>query len=300
MSKLSRVFLWISVLFYPLFFCVCSARRPQEHLSSIGVESTNDSALSLPEKIENELSSYPSLSENSSSESSDLPTTSDVWDVSMVDISKIDRTKKLIAFTFDDSPSRTLENIFAVFADFNENNPDCVASSTVFFNGYLFDESTPHLLHAACALGFELGNHTYSHYDLTTLTSDVLRIEIDKTDKLLRSVDKKERHLLRAPFGKTNEAVKKAAATPIIDWSIDTLDWTGVSADEIYDRVFSHRYSGAIVLMHDGYEATVDALKRLLPDLKADGYQVVNVSQLIRAHGCIFKRGGVYIQAKKH
>ncbi|MBQ8406240.1 MAG: hypothetical protein IJX09_06275 [Clostridia bacterium] len=51
--------------------------------------------------------------------------------------------------------------------------------------------------------------------------------------------------------------------------------------------------------MHDGYKHTVDALKRLLPDLKADGYQVVSVSQLAKAHGCTLRRGSTYIRARK-
>ncbi len=220
------------------------------------------------------------------------------WDTSAVDLSDVDESRKLISFTFDDAPSSTLERILALFASFNDSNPTCKASATVFFNGYRFDGQTKHLLYAACALGFELGNHTYSHADLTTLTADALREEIDRTDELLFSVDGQKRHLLRAPFGRLNAQVKEAAYTPIIDWTIDTLDWTGASEEEIYNRVFQNRFSGAIVLMHDGYGHTVSALKRLLPDLAADGYQVVSVSKMIKAHGCNFRNGGVYIRAR--
>lgn len=221
------------------------------------------------------------------------------WDVGDVDISEIDVRRKLISFTFDDSPSRTLENIYAVFASFNEENPDCKASATVFFNGYRFDGQTPHLLYTAGVLGFELGNHTFAHRDLTTLSPEEIAAEIDKTDELLKRADGKERHLFRAPFGKLDESVKACVKTPIIDWTIDTLDWMGKSEQDIYDSVFLQKFSGAIVLMHDGYGNTVSALKRLLPDLKADGYQVVSVSKMIKAHGCNFERGKVYIRARK-
>lgn len=221
------------------------------------------------------------------------------WNVDDIDISEIDPSRKLISFTFDDAPSLTLENICAVFASFNEENPDCKASATVFFNGKLFDSQAPHLLYTAGLLGFELGNHTHSHYDLTTLSVEEIVQEIDKTDELLKRADGKERHLLRTPFGKINDDVKACAKTPIIDWTIDTLDWTGASEEEIYNSVFKQRFSGAIVLMHDGYGNTVSALKRLLPDLKADGYQVVSVSKMIKAHGCNFQTGKVYIRARK-
>lgn len=227
------------------------------------------------------------------------PVDPDVWDLQDTDISHIDGTKKLIAITFDDAPSRTLENIFAVFADFNERNPDCIASATVFFNSNRFNGETTHLLASARALGLELGNHTHSHLDLTTLSQEQLREEIDKTDLALSKIDGKTRHLLRAPFGKTNELVAQVACAPIINWSIDTLDWQGLSENEIYDSVFANLQDGAIALMHDGYPHTVDALKRLLPDLKAEGYQAVSVSQLAKAHDCTLYRGKTYIRARK-
>ncbi len=259
-----------------------------------------------PKKIEGELPPSPlAASEEFKKEilplEPPLPTLTEplFWDTSKVDISKIDKSRKLIAFTFDDAPARYLENILAVFAAYNERNPDCPASATLFCNGGRFSAHTPTLLQTALAMGLELGNHTQTHANLTALSKEELAQEIDETDALLQAIDGQGRHLLRAPFGCVNEEVKKTAAVPIIDWTIDTLDWTGVPADEIYDEVFSKRFSGAIVLMHDGYGHTVSALKRLLPDLKAEGYQVVNVSQLIKAQGCQFEKGKVYIRARK-
>ena len=226
-------------------------------------------------------------------------TDNEFWDLSDVDVSKIDTTRKLISFTFDDAPSKTLENIFAVFADFNERYPDCPASATVFFNGGRFHEHTPHLLHTALTLGFELGNHTHHHLDLTSLDEQTLRHEIDATDELLCQADGKPRHLLRAPYGKTNELVKSVADVPLLSWNIDTLDWTGADAQRIYESVTERLSDGAIVLMHDGYPQTVDALKRLLPDLYGQGYQVVSLSQLAKAHDCAMRKGGEYIRLRK-
>lgn len=223
----------------------------------------------------------------------------DVWDVSDVDVSYIDPNRKLIALTFDDAPSKTLERILAVFASFNEQSPDCKATATIFINGKLIDNNALPHLYTANALGIELGNHTHSHFDLTTLSEEELQQEIDNTDRLLARVDNKPRHLLRAPFGKIDERVKTISPVPLIDWTIDTLDWTGKTPDEIFDSIFLSRFSGAIALMHDGYENTVEALKRLLPALKEAGYQAVSVSALAKAHGCVLKRGKVYIRARK-
>ncbi|MBR2375611.1 MAG: polysaccharide deacetylase family protein [Clostridia bacterium] len=222
-----------------------------------------------------------------------------VWDLSDVNTTMVQANRNLIAFTFDDSPSKTLENIFAVFASFNEQHPDCPAFATVFFNGGLFRENSLHLLHTALALGFELGNHTQSHLNLTTLDEPSLQKEIDDTDALLAQADGKPRHLLRAPYGSTNEQVKACAPTPLISWNIDTLDWTGASAERISETVLSNLSDGAIVLMHDGHKETVNALKILLPALYEKNYQVVNVSQLAKAHNCVMRKGKEYIRLRK-
>lgn len=224
---------------------------------------------------------------------------STIWDVSDVDTSLIDPSRKLIAFTFDDSPAKTMENLLAVFAHFNEQNPDCPASATFFCNGIRILESTLPLLQTAYALGMELGNHTQAHLDLTTLTNEQILSEIEQTDRLLTRADGKPLHLLRPPYGKINEQVKSHSKTPVINWTIDTLDWRGDDANDIYERVWKGRFSGAIVLMHSGYPHTVSALKRLLPDLKADGYQVVSVSAMAKAHHCNLKTGSVYIRIRK-
>lgn len=222
-----------------------------------------------------------------------------VWNTSDIDLSYIDPNRKLVAFTFDDSPAKKLENILAVFTEFNEANPACKATATLFINGGLVTEESIPTLHTALALGFELGNHTQSHLNLTTLTKEDLQVEIDETDKILSRIDGKTRHLLRPPFGKINDFVKAQARAPVVNWTIDTLDWTKNSTENIYDSVCSQLFSGAIVLMHDGYPNTVEALKRLLPDLRDAGYQVVSLSALAKAHNCTLKNGGEYVRLRK-
>ena len=280
----------LSIMLSLLVFSACNSvpAPPKKEF----IEYLPPSFEELPEKIEAE-------DINSSRTETSPPKNTEIWDLSNVDISYIDPSKKLIAFTFDDAPSRTLENILTVFASFNEMHPDCRATATVFFNGGRCDNHSRPLLYTAAALGFELGNHTHSHFDLTTLNEAEIELEISKTDELLFEIDHNPTHLLRAPFGKTNELVKSLSKTPIIDWTIDTLDWTRIDENAIYEQVFSLKKNGSIVLMHDGYTATVSALKRLLPDLADSGYQVVSVSALAKAHNCTLRRGRTYIRARK-
>ena len=275
---------YLSFLFAFLFLLPLS--------SCASTSSKNQFNAYLPRPFEEYFQEYYPLNKQETS----IP---NVWDVSDVDVSDVDKNRKLIAFTFDDAPSKTLEHILAVFASYNEQNPDCRATATIFYNGGRVEEEALPLLHTSLALGFELGNHTTSHFDLTTLDEEALKNEIAQTDQLLSKVDGKRLHLLRAPFGRINEKIKSILETPIIDWTIDTLDWTGASEEEIYRRIWEGRFSGGIVLMHDGYPHTVSALKRLLPDLKADGYQVVSVSAMAKMHNCPLKKGNLYIRARK-
>lgn len=222
-----------------------------------------------------------------------------IWDVTNADISKLDPDRKLIAFTYDDAPASNLENLLAVYTAYNEANPDCIATATLFCNGNRIDETFSHTLRSALALGFELGNHTFSHPDLSKLSIENIASEIDQTDSILSKLDGKPRHLFRAPYGKISDQVQKQVQTPILNWTIDTLDWKGKTAQEIYDSVWEQKYAGAIVLMHDGYENTVTAMKTLLPDLKEAGYQAVTISQMSKAHDCPLRVGSVYIRARK-
>ena len=228
-----------------------------------------------------------------------IPAPSLFWDTNDVDVSYVSREKKLISFTFDDSPSTHLEQLLSVFADFNEKNPDCKATATVFCNGYLFDNENTHTLHNAFVMGWELGNHSYSHPDMAKLSKEEVLNELEKTDKILQAIDGKSTHLFRPPFGSISEIVKEVCPTPIINWTIDTLDWSGTSVEDIQTQVLTQKYPGAIVLMHDHCSNTVDALKSLLPSLKEEGYQVVSVSTLAKMHNCTLKRGAVYIRARK-
>lgn len=282
----------ITLFTFTIFtFSSCSGGsiRPSDPISE------TETSASTSESPESSETTDASESERNR-ESIDAPL--DVWDVSDVSLSDVDKNRKLIAFTFDDAPARTMENILTVFVAYNEANPDCKAFATFFLNGYLFHSESVHLLNGAIALGMELGNHTYSHADLTKLSPEEMQREIDENDRLLQSVDGKERHLLRAPFGKINRTVRTIAQTPLIDWNIDTLDWSGKSADEIFRIVYEEKTDGAIVLMHDGYTPTVNALKRLLPALKQANYQVVGVSQLAKAHDCVLENGKAYIRAR--
>ena len=248
--------------------------------------------------IREKTSYYTPLPTQSTPNSSVTKPTSDIWDIENEDISSLNPTKKYIAFTFDDAPTIHLPKLVEVFSSFNKNNPDCIATATIFFNGVNLNEYTLSYLKNAYDCGLEVANHTYSHCDLRTLSPMELSKEIDLVDAFLEKIDGKPRHLLRAPYGAVSDSFKEIAEVPILDWSVDTLDWTGTSAEVICEKVLNGLEQGGIVLFHDGATNTIEAVTRLLPLLKEEGYQVVSISKLSKAHTCPLRTGGLYTRVR--
>ena len=84
---------------------------------------------------------------------------------------------------------------------------------------------------------------------------------------------------------KINENVKKGIDTPLILWSVDTLDWKTKNTDATVKTILKHAKDGDIVLMHDIHKPTVAAVEKVLPILKKKGYEVCTVSELLEAKG---------------
>lgn len=252
---------------------------------------------------ENSASERKSSSENPVS-SSTVPETSsddlseaDLWDVSDVDISHIAENSRLIAFTFDDGPTDKTDALLDVFESFNEKNPDFIARATLFTIGSKISREYSQVLERAVSMKFELGNHTFTHTDLTTLTDEKIIEELSETDKALKTFDGKEIHLVRPAGGHADNRVLSTYRSTFINWttSLDTSDWeNSVTENDIYDTVSKNLCEGGIVLMHQGCDKTINAVKRLLPDLKARGFQVVSVSELIKFYDIKAEIGKLY------
>lgn len=218
-----------------------------------------------------------------------------LWDTSDIDISHI-HSQRLIAFTFDDGPTEQTEALLQVFEDFNDKNPDWQAHATLFTLGSKITDASVSLLQRAHAEGMELGNHSFSHANLTELSDEEIASEIQQTDLLLKKADGKEKHLFRPPGGHYSDPVLSLSSAPFINWTdtLDTSDWSGTSENDIYNKISSNLIDGGIVLMHQGYTTTVNAVSRLLPELKQRGFQVVSVSELAKAYGIKMYAGQAY------
>lgn len=203
---------------------------------------------------------------------------------------KINNGKKLIALTFDDGPNYNTSKIIDVL-----NKYDIKATFFVLGNRAINNKD---ILRKMVDSGMEIGNHTYNHLLLTKYDEDKIRSEIEDTSDVIYSATNKRPNLLRPSYGSVNNKIKKVANMPIIIWDIDTLDWKYHNSKRITSRVVNKVRDGDIILMHDIYSASLNALGNIIPILKNNGYEFVTIDELFYYKGISLENGKVYGYAR--
>lgn len=184
----------------------------------------------------------------------------------------------VIALTFDDGP---YPKVTGHILDVLEKNGVC---ATFFVLGSRI-EGHEDMLTRMEELGCEIGNHSFSHADLTRLSKADCQRELSDTDAEIRRVTGHEASVVRPPYGYYNKAVRSAAGRPLILWTVDTNDWRGKAPGEIADYVIQQAKEGSVILMHDQQTQTADAMEMIIPTLIDEGFRFVTVSELIRLTG---------------
>lgn len=157
--------------------------------------------------------------------------------------------------------------------------------ATVFFSGK-FVEKHPQVVAKAVAAGNQVGNHTYSHPDLTKLSPEVIVQEVEKTQSLIEKAAGHEVTPLyfRPPYGATNKKVEEAIRSlgfRSVMWTLEALDWQeGATVEKVVDRVLKKAKHRAIILMHIT-KITQEALPTILEKLKAQGYEFVPLGEAL-------------------
>lgn len=134
---------------------------------------------------------------------------------------------------------------------------------------------------------FEVGDHSWSHPVLTSLSTSSLAYQIGGgTDAFRAATGARTVPLFRPPYGATNSRVAAAAGsegfTHLVLWDVDPRDWAGGSASSIANHVISHAHNGAIVVMHLSAAHTAEAIPLIVPALRAKGYEFVTVSTMLK------------------
>lgn len=203
---------------------------------------------------------------------------------------KIDKSKKMIALTFDDGPNYNTSKVIDVLNKYDIRATFFVLGSRAINN--------KNILKKMADSGMEIGNHTYNHLLLTKYDENKIRSEIEDTSEVIYSATKKRPKLLRPSYGSVNNKIKKVANMPIIIWDIDTLDWKYHNSKRITSRVVNKVRDGDIILMHDIYSASLNALSNIIPILQDNGYEFVTIDELFYYKEISLENGKVYGYAR--
>jgi len=155
--------------------------------------------------------------------------------------------------------------------------------ATFFLIGYWVDQY-PDNVKAIAEAGHEIGSHSDTHPYMTKLSTEEMQKELSTVAGKIKAITGSEPSLFRAPYGDYNDAVVKTVrgeGLEMIQWDVDSLDWKGLSGDEMLVRVKKKVQPGSILLFHNNSENLLDGVKKTLDYLKAEGYSFCRVSELI-------------------
>lgn len=201
----------------------------------------------------------------------------------------IDPSKPMLALTFDDGPSEfTMEIAKAL-----EN---AGGRGTFFMIGRGMAEH-PEIVAEVSERGHQIGCHTWSHPNLTKITDGKIDWQVRHTQELAVKLTGKQTTMLRPPYGAYNSnvsAVLRRHKMPIIMWSVDTKDWATRNASQTYHAIINGAGNGKIILCHDLYQETANAVFRAIPELVRQGYQLVTVEEMMSFRNKPLKPGVAY------
>lgn len=188
-----------------------------------------------------------------------------------------------IAFTFDDGPIGCSDHSYSIRIQNVLKQNHC--NATFFYIGNKINDNIKAEIKRAHDLGFEVGNHTFTHPFLTRLSEDEVKQEVLSTELLLTDIIGKKPDLFRAPYMDMDARTAALIDYPMISCAVDSQDYTHISTGEIIRRVLTQATDGAVILLHETYPTTAAAVEYLVPYLTRRGHEIVSVSELYRAAG---------------
>ena len=208
------------------------------------------------------------------------------------DVSWIDSSKKVIAFAFDDGPVRgnTATTILNTLEKYKMH-------ATFFYQGNQINNSNKAEIKRAYNIGCEVASHTYSHPYLTNLSVSQIQNEVNRNASMLKEITGQSNFLIRPPYLATNSTVLNTINVPLVTCSVDTKDWNGASKNQIIQTVLNAN-DGDILLMHETYNTTAQAVEYLVPELIKRGFVVTSVSELFKIKGKTMTSGQVYTSCR--
>lgn len=206
-----------------------------------------------------------------------------------VPIYNVETEEKQVAISFDAAwGADKTQGILDILKEYD-------VSATFFLVGFWVDDY-PEMVEAIDEAGMEIGTHSNTHPDMVKLDKATMKNELETCMSKITSITGKDISLFRAPFGSYNNDLIDVAdglGLKTIQWDVDSLDWKGLSASDICNRVVSRVKNGSIILMHNNSDNILDGLRLILNRLKVKGYKVTGISDLVYKDNYTIDRNGV-------
>ncbi len=181
---------------------------------------------------------------------------------------------KKIAITFDDGPHpRYTEQLL-------DGLKERGVVATFFVTGE-HAELHPEIIERMIQEGHLVGNHTYSHIQLTKGNREVFKEELIKTNEILKNITGEEVQYVRPPYGSWDKSFEKELNMFPVLWTVDPLDWCSSNVSCIVDKIVGKAKEDSIILMHDYYDTSVTAALKAIDELLEEGYTFVTVEEIL-------------------
>ena len=181
---------------------------------------------------------------------------------------------KKIALTFDDGPHpRYTEQLLDGLKERN-------VVATFFVTGENA-QNYPNIIRREQEEGHLIGNHTYSHIQLTSGNRETFREELVKTNEILENITGEKVSFVRPPYGSWDKSFEKELNMFPVLWTIDPLDWCSQSSTNVEKRILSKARENAIILLHDEYASSIEAALFIVDELQSQGYVFVTVEEIM-------------------
>ena len=189
----------------------------------------------------------------------------------------VQRDDKTVALSFDAAwGNEDTQQLIDILNKYSIN-------ATFFVVGQWVDKY-PESVKALHDAGNEVMSHSDDHAHFSQLSTDEITANISASNEKIKNITGTAPTLFRCPYGEYNDTVISTVngmgMTPV-QWDVDSLDWKGISAQDISERVLKNVKPGSIVLFHNAAENTPEALPTIIEALLADGYTIVPVSQIL-------------------
>ena len=195
-----------------------------------------------------------------------------------------EKNKKVVALTFDDGPDgNTTPQALDILAKYK-------IKATFFVQGKNI-AGNESILKRMQSEGHEVGNHSWNHPILTKLSLEDAKKQLTDTEDAITKVLGKSSKLMRPPYGAISDDIRNSLDLRFIMWDVDSLDWKSKNEAAILTEIQHQTSDGAIILMHDIHQPSVNSLPKVIEYLQEQGYSFVTVSELLNTR---LKPHGIY------